>query len=68
MPKKLADKQVEAQERQEAYDSRSAGEQMELILARPGNSRKEFARLTVVQGELDRLAALKDAKGSKVSK
>lgn len=46
MPKTRAVKHAEAVERADARANRTSAQQLELILNRPGNSRREFTKLT----------------------
>lgn len=45
MPKTLAVKRAEAEDRQALHATRDWPEQLKLIAARPGNSKKEIARM-----------------------
>lgn len=45
MPKTMAVKRIEAEDRQREYAARSLGEQIELIAKRPGKSAREYKKL-----------------------
>lgn len=62
MPKTQEQKRQEAEERRAAYEARTAEEQMELVMTRPGQSLREKARL---QGQMNEHAAKKLRKKDK---
>lgn len=53
MPKTKALKRLEAEERQSDRELRSDGEQLGILMKRPGSSERERERLAQIQREID---------------